>query len=387
MAGSKVVKPADPTLWIPLLAEYRLTALAFDNVLQGTLLPHLDAGSPEVADALAAWPAPAYLESRDGATHVVLVYQAREVPRRWPWMHAALFAVTLLTTLAAGALMTGADPFGTEVLWIGELSIPYPSEVDWRVLALGAPFALPFLGVLLAHEMGHYTAARIHRVRVTLPYFIPFPPYFSIIGTIGAFIRLLGPTVRRATLFDVGSSGPLASFLVSLPLVAVGLAMSEPIPGRVSLASPFAIQFVGQMVWLGNGVVTHLLATWLAPAPVGEALLLLHPLALVGWLGLFVTALNLLPLGQLDGGHVIYALAPARHGVAARAFLLCLIPLGLLWWGWWAWAVVVLLINRGRVAHPTVLQQEPSIGRVRRVLGWILIVMFFVTFVPVPLRL
>lgn len=387
MAGPKGVKPADPTAWIPLLAEYRLTALAFDNVLQGTLLPHLDAGSPEVREALSSWPAPAYLESKDGATHVVLVYQAREEPRRWPWMHVALFALTLLTTLAAGALMTGADPFGTEVLWIGELSIPYPSQVDWRVLALGAPFALPFLGVLLAHEMGHYTAARIHRVRVTLPYFIPFPPYFSIIGTIGAFIRLLGPMVRRATLFDVGASGPLASFLVSLPLLALGFTMSEPIPGGVSMVSPFAIQFVGQTVWLGNGVGTHLLATWLAPAPVGEALLLLHPLALVGWLGLFVTALNLLPLGQLDGGHILYALAPARHAPAARAFLLCLIPLGFLWWGWWAWALVVLLINRGRVTHPTVLQQEPSIGRFRRVLGWILIAMFFVTFVPVPLHL
>ena len=387
MAGPKGVKPVDPTAWIPLLAEYRLTALAFDNVLQGTLLPHLDAGSPEVTEALSSWSAPAYLESKDGATHVVLVYQARDEPRRWPWIHVALFASTLLTTFAAGALMTGADPFGTEVLWIGKLSIPYPSQVDWRVLALGAPFALPFLGVLLAHEMGHYTAARIHRVRVTLPYFIPFPPYFSIIGTIGAFIRLLGPTVRRATLFDVGASGPLASFLISLPILALGFTMSEPIPGRVSMVSPFAIQFVGQMVWLGNGVGTHVLATWLAPAPVGEALLLLHPLALVGWLGLFVTALNLLPLGQLDGGHILYALAPARHAPAARAFLLCLIPLGFLWWGWWAWAVVVLLINRGRVAHPTVLQQEPSIGRFRRVLGWILIAMFFVTFVPVPLHL
>jgi membrane-associated protease RseP (regulator of RpoE activity) len=141
------------------------------------------------------------------------------------------------------------------------------------------------------------------------------------------------------------------------------------------------------MVWLGNGLVTHVLAAWLAPVPVGEALILLHPLALVGWLGLFVTTLNLLPLGQLDGGHVVYALAPARHAPAARAFLLCLVPLGFLWWGWWAWAVVVMVVNRGRVTHPTVLQQGPSIGGVRRTVAWILIVMFFVTFVPVPLHL
>lgn len=387
MAGPRAVKTTDATPWIPLLSEYRLTVLRYDNVLQGTLLPHLDAASPEVVEALAGWPAPAYLQSRDGVTHVVLVYPSRPEPQRWPWVHATLFALTLLTTFAAGALMAGVDPFGTRVLSIGDVSIPYPSGVDWRILALGAPFAVPFLGVLLAHEMGHYAAARIHRVRVTLPYFIPFPPYFSIIGTIGAFIRLLGPTVRRATLFDIGSSGPIASFLASLPLLAAGLRLSVPIPGAASVVAPFAIQFAGQTVWLGNGAATHLLATWLAPVPVGDALLLLHPLALVGWLGLFVTTLNLLPLGQLDGGHILYALAPARHAPAARAFVLCLLPLGFLWWGWWAWAVVVLLVNRGRIGHPTVLQEEPEVGRVRRALGWLLIAMFFITFVPVPLHL
>jgi len=387
MAGLEAVKPADPTPWIPLLAEYRLTALTLDNVLQGTLRRHLHAGSPEVVEALSAWPAQAYLQASEGVTHVVLVYPAREGSRRWPWMHAALFAATLLTTLAAGALMAGFDPFGTEVLWIGHVSIPYPSRVDWRTLAVGAPFALPFLSVLLAHEMSHWAAARVHRVRATLPYFIPFPPYFSIIGTVGAFIRLLGPTVRRVTLFDVGAAGPIASFVVSLPLLAVGLALSEPIPGSVSIASPFAIQFAGDMVWLGNGIMTHLLASWLAPVGVGEGLLLLHPLALAGWLGLFVTTLNLLPLGQLDGGHIVYALAPGRHASAARAFLLCLIPLGLVWWGWWAWVALVLLVNRGRVRHPNVLQQEPSIGPLRRALGWMLIAMFLLTFVPVPLHL
>jgi membrane-associated protease RseP (regulator of RpoE activity) len=387
MAGLKAVKPVDPTPWIPLLAEYRLTALAFDNVLQGTLRPHLDAASPEVVEALAAWPAPAYLQAKDGVTSLVLVYPAREEPRRWPWMHAALFVATLLTTFAAGALMAGLDPFDTEVLWLGAVSIPYPSRIDWRILALGAPFAVPFMGVLLAHEMGHYTAARVHRVRVTLPYFIPFPPYFSIIGTIGAFIRLLGPTVRRAVLFDIGSAGPIASFVVSLPLLVIGLGLSEPIPGPTSVTSPFAIRFAGELVWLGNGLATHLLATWLAPVAVGEALLLLHPLALVGWLGLFVTTLNLLPLGQLDGGHILYALAPERHRLAARAFVGCLVPLGFVWWGWWAWAVIVLFVNRGRIVHPAVLQQEPSVGKVRRVLGWILIAVFLVTFVPVPLHL
>lgn len=387
MVGPRAVKPVDSTMWIPLLAEYRRVSLAFENVLVGTLLPHLDPASPEVIEALESWPGQAYLDARARGTHIVLVYPAARRPRRWPWMHVALFAATLLTTLGAGALMVGRDPFGTEVLRIGGLSIPYPSTVDWSTLALGAPFAIPFLVVLLAHELSHYLAARRHRVRATLPYFVPFPPYFSIIGTLGAFIRLLGPTVRRATLFDIGASGPLASFILSLPLFAIGLAWSEPIPGASSLATPFALQFSGQVVWLGNGLLTHLLASWLAPVSVGETLLLLHPLALVGWLGLFVTKLNLLPLGQLDGGHILYALAPERHTRVARVFLYGLILAGLVWWGWWAWAVLVLVVNRGRLSHPRVLQHEPSIGRFRRVLGWLLILMFLFTFVPMPVRL
>ena len=385
--GQKAVKPLDPTPWIPLLAEYRLTALAVDTLLEGTLRPELTSETPEVVAAIAYWPEPVYLQHEDGVTNVVLVYQSREVAEPLPWMHVALCLATLLTTLGAGALMAGLDPFSTRVLELGDTEIPYPSKIDWPDLLRGAPFALPFMGVLLAHEMAHYVAARAHRVRASLPYFIPFPPYFSIIGTIGAFIRLRGPTVRRAALFDVGSSGPLASFVVSIPLLAVGLSLSRQVPGDVSLVTPFAIQFAGQTVWLGNGLVTHAMAVLFGPGLVGEALISLHPLALVGWLGLFVTALNLLPLGQLDGGHILYALAPERHRLAARAFFVCLIPMGLMWWGWWAWAVLVLLVNRGRVEHPTVLQRQAGIGPVRRGLGWALIAIVFLTMIPVPLRL
>lgn len=387
MAGQKAVKPLDATPWIPVLAEYRLTSLAVDTVLEGTLRPDLTAASPEVVQALAAWPAPAYLQHEDGVTHVVLVYPSRDVAEPLPWVHAALFVATLITTLGAGALMAGSDPFYTRVLRLGQLQIPYPSGIDWSDLFLGASFALPFLGVLLAHEMGHYMAAKAHRVRASLPYFIPFPPYFSIIGTVGAFIRLKGPTVRRAILFDVGSAGPIASFVISVPLLAAGLAWSTHAPGPVSLSAPFAIDFVGQTVWLGNGLATHALASLVGPGEVGETLIRLHPLALVGWLGLFVTALNLLPFGQLDGGHILYAIAPRRHRRAARLFFLCLIPLGAVWWGWWAWGLLVLFVNRGRIEHPSVIQRQEGVGRLRSVLGWALIAMFFLTLVPVPLRI
>lgn len=385
MGPRMAVKP-DPSLWLPLLASYRLTALPHDTVLEGTLRPDLDAASPEVVDALERWSAPAYLHHQDGATQVVLVYALRDEAPAVPWVHVALLVATLVTTLAAGALMGGRDPLQTRVFELGRMVIPYPSGIRWNVLLTGVPFALPFLGVLLAHEMGHYVAARVHRVRATLPYLIPFPPYFSIIGTVGAFIRLKGPTVRRSTLFDVGASGPFVSFLVSLPLLAVGMALSSPVPGDVPAGTPFLIRFAGQPVWLGSGLVTHVFAAWFAPSGFGAGPLLLHPLALVGWLGLFVTALNLLPLGQLDGGHVLYAMHPRRSDRAARFFLLALVPLGFLWWGWWAWAALIAVLHRGRVTHPPVIQRAPDIGRTRLVLGAVLIAIFFLTFVPVPLR-
>jgi len=386
MAGQKAVKP-DPSVWLPLLDDYRLTSLPHDTVLEGRLRPGLHHSSQEVSDALARWPAAAYFQREDDATHVVLVYQLKETARDSHWPHVLLLLATVITTLGSGALLAGLDPFRTRVAAIGDVNLPYPTAIRWDALWLGASFAFPFLGVLMAHEMGHWVAARVHRVRASLPYFIPFPPYFSVIGTIGAFIRLRGPIVRRSVLFDIGSSGPFASFLVSLPILGLGLALSEVVPGRADPTSPFVVFFLDQPVWLGSGLLTHLAAKAFGPGPVGVVPIHLHPLALVGWLGLFVTTLNLLPLGQLDGGHVLYALDPGRQLRVARLFLLALIPLGFLWWGWWAWVGLVVLLHRGRIAHPRVVQADPGIGTVRRWLGLALIVTFFLTFVPVPIRL
>lgn len=387
MGGPEGVKP-DPALWMPLVDDYRLTTLPHDTVFRGSLKPGLHSESPEVREAVEAWPARVFLHDDGERTEVVLVYQMDEKPTPWPLLHVILLAATLVTTLGAGALLADVDPFRTRVLEFGDVAFPYPSGLNFASLWVGAPFAFPFLGVLLTHEMGHYLAARRHGVRASLPYFIPFPPYFSIVGTMGAFIRLRGASIRRSVLFDIGAAGPLASFVVSVPLLAVGLHWSEAVPsGPVGLTTPFLIRFAGQSVWLGNGVAAHLLAELFGPTEVGSSLILLHPMALAGWLGLFVTALNLLPLGQLDGGHVLYALSPRRHVAAARMFLLALIPLGLLWWGWWGWAVLVLVIHRGRVQHPRVLQPEPGLGSVRTLLAWTLIVIFFLTLIPVPIEL
>ncbi len=386
MAAQEPVKP-DVGRWLPLLDTYGIQALSYDTVLQGTLRKDLDPSSPEVRALLESWPTPAYLHHEKGLTEVVLVYPRASPPSPRLWLHGALLAATLITTLAAGAMLSGLDPFGTRVVSIGGYLIPYPSAVHFATLAVGAPFALSFMGVLLAHEMGHYAAARAHRIRTSLPFFIPFPPYLSIIGTVGAFIRLQAPAVRRAALFDVGAAGPLVSFALSIPLFAWGLTRSVPLHGYGSMATPFVVQFLGQPVWLGNGLLLDVLARVFAPGLQGGTAVLLDPFAFAGWLGLFVTALNLLPLGQLDGGHVLYAFAKGRQSRVAGWFLAVLVPLGFLWWGWWVWAILIAVLHRGRMRHPEVAQDKPEIGRTRTALAWIVIGVFFLTFVPVPIKL
>lgn len=385
MGAEKGVK-VDLAPWLPLLDRYQIHSLRHDTLLSGRLRADLTEDSPEVQDALAGWSSEAHLRTDENGTDLVLVYQLHAGRRPWV-LHLMLLLATVVTTLGSGALMADTDPFGTRVFEFGPLAMPYPSTIDWSLLRVGGSFAIPFLLILLVHEMGHFLAARKHRVRASLPYFIPFPPYLSVIGTLGAFIRLQGPTVRRSVLFDIGAAGPVASLLASLPLFVIGLGLSDAIPGPATPATPFLIRFTGQSVWLGNGLLTHVLASAFGPVAVDQGLILLHPLALAGWLGLFVTALNLLPLGQLDGGHILYALFPSGHRRIARLFLLSLIPLGFAWWGWWGWGLLVLAVHRGRVAHPSVFLPEARMSPGREALGWFLFLAFLATLTPVPISL
>lgn len=385
MTPEKGVKE-DLGRWLPLLESYRLRSLPHDLLVVGRLRPDLDAAGPELADALDGWPHPVHLHADPDGVEVALVLPQGPEKTRW-WLHAILLVLTFVTTLSAGALLAGVDPFRTRFLEWGQVVVPYPTRLRLGVLPAGITFAVPFLGVLLAHEMGHWAAARRHGIRASLPYFIPFPPYLSIIGTLGAFIRLRGATIRRVQLLDVGASGPLLSFALSLPLVMLGFAWSTPVAGSVTGLTPYVVDFAGTPVWLGEGLLTALARELVAPTNSVPGPLLLHPVAFAGWLGLFVTALNLLPMGQLDGGHILFALLGRRQHRIGRLFVLALIPLGTVWWGWWAWAALVVVVHRGRVAHPSVVQPEPPVTGVRRIVGWVAVVIFFLTFVPVPLAL
>ena len=280
-------------------------------------------------------------------------------PRRL-WLHVALFAVTALTTTVAGAFQAGVNLFS------------YPGR-----LYEGLPFALSILAILGAHEMGHYLVSRRRGLDVTLPFFlpgVPFPP--PLPGTFGALIRIRSPIQERRTLLDVGCSGPLSGLLVIVPVLVVGLWLS-PVTELPSQAH--------EGIQLGEPLLFKLIC-WLTLGPLEpEQHVLLHPVGFAGWLGLLITALNLLPVGQLDGGHVIYALFPAWHRRISLAAIGVLVVFGIFsWQGWLLWATVLILLG---LRHPHPAYDWIPLDRRRRGLGFLTIAVFLLTFTPMPFNL
>ncbi len=271
-----------------------------------------------------------------------------------PWLHLVLFLLTVLTTLMAGAFHTGQDPFRHPL-----------------ALLSGIPFSFTLLAILGSHEMGHYLMARYHGVRATLPYFIPFP--HPLIGTLGAVIRIRSPIPSRNALLDIGAAGPFAGIAVAIPLTLLGIHWSDLVPlhqvrGALQLGEPLLFRL---LVWGVKG-----------PLP-PDTTLFLHPVAFAGWLGFFVTALNLLPSGQLDGGHIAYALFGPLHRTISRVTFLALVLLGFLWLGWWTWAFLILVFIR--FDHPAPLNQVSRLDPRRRWIGYLAMLLFLLTFVPVPI--
>jgi membrane-associated protease RseP (regulator of RpoE activity) len=275
-------------------------------------------------------------------------------PRRL-WLHLLLFLATVATTIVAGALQQGVDP------------LHHPA-----LLYQGIPFSFTLLLILGTHEMGHYLASRRHGLDVTLPYFIPAPPIPFIIGTFGAFIRIRSPIGDKRALLDVGCAGPLTGVIVAIPVILVGLSLSQVTVMPVSDAG----------FTLGEPLLFRLLS-WLTFGSLGpDYHVLLHPVAFAGWIGLLVTALNLLPVGQLDGGHVFYALFPDYHRWVSLGCIGLLLICGvLLWQGWLLWVVLLAFLG---VRHPAPYHYWVPLDRRRWVLGLITILVFILTFTPAP---
>lgn len=289
-------------------------------------------------------------------------------PRRGFVLPAALFVATLATTLWVG----GALGIAAEAPELFRESQGSRSGLDWALLWIGygIPYSFSLLLILLCHELGHYLTARYYRVDASLPYFLPMP--FSMVGTLGAFIRIRSPFPDRRALIDVGLAGPIAGFLVCLPFLAAGVASSRPGP----LAAG-GLQF-------GEPILFEWFAAAFGPAVPDGQVLYLSPMGLAAWFGLLVTAINLLPMGQLDGGHALYAVLRGRAARFSKAVHLLMFPLAVWSPTWLVWGLLCLLLGARR-PHPPTLDDSIPLGRSREWLAVAGVVTFILCFTPEPI--
>jgi membrane-associated protease RseP (regulator of RpoE activity) len=298
-------------------------------------------------------------------------------PFKIPRINVVLFVLTLLTTT-----MAGADANGAPILF------SHPSTL--LNLVAGLSFSLPLMLILLSHEMGHYLTSRHYGVDASLPYFIPAPvPSVFFIGTFGAFIRMRTPPRTRRAMFDIGAAGPWAGFVVAIAAIVIGLHKSQVTPLDTSQGG----------LQLGNSIIFWTVSRVVLGVDPNAWNVSLDPIAFAGWIGLFVTTLNLLPVGQLDGGHVVYALFGVRwHRAISRLFtlaclLMVVVPLTSnyvlhteiqFWGGWLLWFMIVLFLGLG---HPSTIDAASPLSGSRRWAAWATIALFVGTFSPVPLSL
>jgi len=283
-----------------------------------------------------------------------------------------LFFLTLCTCLVAGTQFAVAYAHN-EAVSIDELlrafTLFYKNPAG---LLVGLPFAATLLGILLAHELGHFFACRYHRLHASYPFFIPFP---NLAGTFGAFILIRSPMRTNRALFDVGASGPIVGFVFAIPALVYGVLHARVVPG---LANPAHAELI-----YGTPLLLHLLESLFHPRISPDALLL-PPIGRAAWVALFVTSLNLVPAAQLDGGHILRSLNVRAHRVLSLALPVGLIALGLLhfWEGWYIWGVLLLLMRFLRI--PPVYDPAPLDAK-RRMVALLALIVFILCFMPSPI--
>ncbi len=288
-------------------------------------------------------------------------------PRYW-LLNVSLFVATLITTTAFGSALfesfAANRPLGFDLILSNYLRL---FNLDHRVFS-GLLFSVPLLLILLAHELGHYVECRKRDVDASLPYFLPSP---FLLGTFGAFIRIRSPIYTRRGLFDIGIGGPLSGFAMLLPFLVYGVAQSKTVSlpagdEAIVFGTPLALR-LAEGVFFPQTPATHIV---------------LHPIAMAAWAGLFATALNLLPIGQLDGGHILYALgSDSWHRRVSLTFVFLLAIAGFFYWPWWIWGVVMFFFGR---RHPLIYDDTPLSGsRLALCLAAVLIFVLSLTVVPV----
>jgi membrane-associated protease RseP (regulator of RpoE activity) len=292
-------------------------------------------------------------------------------PRFGAWLNILLFAVTCASAFFVGLSWSVSYIFSDQLTAGSGFTPPARAFSDPRVIGLSLVYALVLIIILLGHEMGHYLTCRHYRIEATLPFFIPAP---TLIGTLGAFIRIKSPITLKKHLFDIGIAGPLAGFVLSLPAIVYGLSLSKVLPAvprdqALVLGEPLLLKFISGILFKN--------------APAGSDLFL-HPVAFAGWVGMLVTAFNLFPIGQLDGGHVSYAFLGQKSKSLTKVFLAVFLVMGVLFWvGWIVWALVILLLG---MKHPRVFDEQERLSAARRALGFAAVIIFVLSFNPAPIK-
>ena len=276
-----------------------------------------------------------------------------------PRVHWILFLLTVFTTLLAGAIMEGAQILD--------------NPLD---LIKGVPFSFTLMFILGTHEFGHYYYAQKHKVDASLPFFIPAPPFLFLIGTFGAFIKIKSPIYRKDALLQIGAAGPIAGFIIAVPALILGLFLSD-------IVEKSDIQ--GALI-LGDSILMKIL-TWVTHPDLMESQdIMLHPIAFAGWIGLLVTMLNLLPIGQLDGGHVAYAMLGEKQKLIGQAEFILLVPLSFLSINWLVWGLLLLLLMR-TVKHPPIQDIHIPLSESDKRIGYICLLIFILCFIPAPFKI
>jgi membrane-associated protease RseP (regulator of RpoE activity) len=294
-----------------------------------------------------------------------------QVSRKRPFLLALiLFVLTVISTLAVGVEFSVSytqnhPPF---------FGLANPFAPTWhalmhpRLLLLGIPFSFTLIGILLAHELGHYFACRYYKIDASYPYFMPAP---SLIGTFGAFIRIRSPIFNRKALFDVGFSGPLVGFILTVPILAFGISISKVLPNAQA----------GALVKFGSPPLMKFFLAVFHPG-VSPQNILLSPIALAAWVGLFATALNLLPIGQLDGGHILYGVASSSHRRISIAFGIALVVMGIFFIDWLIIAALFFFLG---FRHPPLIDSWTPLDATRRAWAVVALIIFLLCFTPIPI--
>jgi membrane-associated protease RseP (regulator of RpoE activity) len=327
------------------------TGLNFTKVI-GTIHSPLEKTINEIKECCASTDyTPLFAEDKGRHTIQFGIFRKVEDKPKY-WLNILLFLATILSTIFAGSLNSGGNPFQ-----------------NFGDILLGIPFSFSIMAILTCHELGHYFISRRAGMITTLPYFIPVP--FHFLGTFGAVIRMKSIVPSRKILLRVGMAGPLAGFLVALPITIIGIALSE-----VNIV-PEGTGYLR----LGDSLLFLLLAKIIHPHIPQGADLFLHPMAFAGWLGFLVTSMNLIPIGQLDGGHVAYSVFLQKRKYAYVPIIICLVGLSILWLGWIIWGLLAFFLAR---RDPIIQDSLTPLTKKEKLYALIPLIVLLLTFIPQP---